>query len=121
LLSTSRRLDPALIGGEHYDTARAVRELLRRERELLEATPDGKLGDLTAAERGLIARARKARRFISQPFAVAVAFTGRPGQVVPLAETLRAYKAILAGQYDDLPEEAFLWRGGLDIAPDVVQ
>jgi F-type H+-transporting ATPase subunit beta len=88
---------------------------------LLEARPDGKSHDLTAEERGLLTRARKARRFISQPFAVAVPFTGRPGHVVPLAETLRAYKAILAGQYDDVSEEAFMWRGGLDIAADAAR
>jgi RNA polymerase sigma factor (sigma-70 family) len=121
LLSTSCRMDPTQIGGEHYDTARAVRDLLRRERDVLEGTPEGKSRDLTAEERGLIARARKARRFISQPFAVAAPFTGRPGHIVPLAETLRAYKAILAGQYDDVPEETFMWRGGLDIAPDAAQ
>lgn len=68
---------------------------------------------MTAEERNLISRARKVQRFFSQPFAVAAPFTGRPGQVVPLAETIRAYEEVLVGQYDAVPDDAFLWRGGL--------
>ncbi len=115
LLSTSRQMDPAVIGQEHYALACAVRDLLRGERALLEAAPYGRPHDLTAGERLIIARARKAQRFFSQPFAVATAFTGRPGQIVTLVETMQAYKALLAGEYDALPEEAFAWRGGLPI------
>jgi F-type H+-transporting ATPase subunit beta len=113
LLSVSRQMDPTIIGMDHYEVAHAARDLLRSERDLLEAAPDGRPRDLSDADRGLIARARKAQRFFSQPFAVATPFTGRPGQVVPLTETLRAYKALLAGEYDDLPEEVFAWRGTL--------
>lgn len=111
LLSTSAQMDPSLIGSEHYEIARAVRDLLRRQRELLEGAPDGKPRALTTEECRLIARARKVQRFFSQPFAMAAPFTGREGRIVPLAETIRAYKALLSGEYDDLQEEAFIWRG----------
>lgn len=121
LLSTSRLMDPAILGREHHDVARAVRDLLRRQRELLEGAPEGKLRAFTADERRLIARARKVQRFVSQPFAVAEEFTGRAGQVVPLAETLRACKALLDGHYDDVQEEAFMWRGALDSMHDVAR
>ena len=113
LESTSRLMDRAIIGPKHFEVARAIRDLLRHERDLLEGTPDGQIRDQTAEERDRISRARKVQRFCSQPFAVAEAFTGRKGQVVPHAETIRAYDAVLAGQYDALPDEAFLWRGGL--------
>jgi F-type H+-transporting ATPase subunit beta len=116
LLSTSRQMDPHIADGEHYAVAHAVRDLLRRERDLLEAAPDGRLREFTDDERRLIARARRAQRFFSQPFAVAEDFTGRAGQVVPLTETIRAYKALLAGEYDGLPEDAFTWRGALPVA-----
>lgn len=114
LLSTSRLLDPAIVGPEHYDVACGARRLLRRYRELQESAPDGKTRQLTAEEIALIARARKVQRFFTQPFAVAAPFTGRPGQVVPLAETIRACEALLAGAYDDTPEGAFMWRGAID-------
>jgi F0F1-type ATP synthase beta subunit len=113
LRSVSDQMDPAIIGREHYEVALAVRDILRHERALLEAAPDGRSHDLSDADRRLIARARKVQRFLSQPFAVATPFTGRPGQVVPVAATLHAFKALVAGEYDDLPEEAFAWRGAL--------
>ena len=121
LLSTSRLMDPARISQSHYDAARAVRTLLRRQRDLLEGAPDGKPHEYTTEERLLIARARKVQQFFSQPFAVATAFTGRPGQVVPLEQTIRGYEALLAGHYDSVPEEALLWLGALLPAQDLPQ
>ncbi len=114
LLSVSRLMDPAIIGREHYDVAMGVRQLLRRQRDLLEGAPDGRTRHLDADDLTLLARASKVQRFFSQPFAVAEPFTGRPGRVVPLAETIRACKALLAGAYDYLPEDAFTWRGTID-------
>jgi len=114
LLSTSRIMDPAIIGRKHYDVACGVRDLLRRYREIQESAPDSKPRQLGAADLTLVARARKIQRFFSQPFAVAEAFTGRPGEVVPLAETIRACQALLAGAYDNVPEDAFMWRGTID-------
>jgi len=114
LLSTSVVTDPALIGQDHDAVAQGVRALLRRVRDLQESAPDGTLQHLTPQDHLLVARARKLQWFFTQPFAVAESFTGRPAQVVPLAATIRACGALLAGAYDDLPEEAFLWRGTLD-------
>lgn len=114
LLSTSRLMDPALIGQEYYEVARDVRALLRRYRELQEAAPDGQARPLSADDRTLIARARRMQRFFTQPFAVAEPFTGRAGQSVPLAETIRVCEALLSGAYDGVPEEAFLWRGTIE-------
>ncbi len=114
LLSVSRLMDPAIVGQEHYELAMGVRQLLRRQRDLLEGAPDGQMRHLDADDLTLLARASKVQRFFSQPFAVAEPFTGRPGRVVPLAETIRACKALLAGAYDHLPEDAFTWRGTID-------
>jgi F0F1-type ATP synthase beta subunit len=114
LLSISRLMDPTIVGQEHYEVAMGVRQLLRRQRDLLEGAPDGRTRHLDADDLTLLARASKVQRFFSQPFAVAEPFTGRPGRVVPLAETIRSCKALLAGAYDHLPEEAFMWRGTID-------
>jgi RNA polymerase sigma factor (sigma-70 family) len=114
LLSTSRLMDPAGISIEHYEAARAVRELLRRQRDLLEGAPDGRLAPYTAEDRLLLSRARKLQRFFSQPFAVAAPFTKRSGQTVALADTIRSCRELLAGAYDDIPEDAFMWRGAID-------
>src|SRR5579871_4255527 len=114
LLSTSRLMDPANVGQEHYDVALGVRQLLRQQRDLLEGAPDGRTRQYSADDLTILTRANKVQRFFSQPFAVAEPFTGRPGQVVPLSETIRACKALLAGAYDHLPEEGFMWRGAMD-------
>jgi len=107
LLSWSRHLDPAVVGQEHYDVALGVRRLLRRYRELQEA------GDaaLSPEDKTVIARARRVQRFFTQPFSVAEPFTQRKGQYVSRDETVRGFKALLEGVYDDLPEDAFLWCG----------
>ncbi len=114
LLSTSRLMDPAIIGHDHYEAAQGVRRLLRRYRELQESGQDGRPHALTDEDRVLVARARKVQRFFSQPFVVAEPFTRRPGRYVPLSETVRSFKALLEGAYDDLPDEAFMMRGSID-------
>jgi F-type H+-transporting ATPase subunit beta len=114
LPSTSRLMDPAIVGREHYDTARAVRHVLRTARDLLEGGEDGRERPFSAADRLVMARARKLQRFFTQPFAVAEAFTGRRGQVVPLAETIRGCQAVLAGAYDGVEDDALMWRGSID-------
>ncbi len=112
-------MNPAVIGQAHYDVAHSVRDLLRQVRYLQESTPDGIMRHLTAEDYILVARARKLQRFFTQPFAVAEPFTGRPAQIVPLAETIRACRELLDGVYDDMPDEAFMWRGSLDQAMPV--
>ncbi|MCA1597819.1 MAG: sigma-70 family RNA polymerase sigma factor, partial [Chloroflexi bacterium] len=109
LLSWSRHLDPAVVGQEHYDVALGVRRLLRRYRDLQEGLDGG--GALSPEDKTVIARARRVQRFFTQPFSVAEPFTQRKGQYVSRAETVRGFKALLEGAYDDLPEEAFLWCG----------
>jgi len=115
LLSGSRHLDPAVVGQEHYEVATGVRRLLQQYRDLRERSAAEPGTTLTPEETMLTARARKAQRFFSQPFAVAEPWSGRPGVYVSRAETVRGFKALLAGAYDGLPEEEFLWRGTLDI------
>jgi len=115
LLSGSRHLDPAVVGQEHYEVATGVRQLLLQYRDLRERSAAEPGTALTPEETVLAARARKAQRFFSQPFAVAEPWSGRPGVYVSRVETMRGFKALLAGAYDDLPEEDLLWRGALDI------
>jgi len=114
LLSWSRHLDPAVVGQEHYDVALGVRRLLRRYRDLQEGLDGG--GALSPEDKTVIARARRVQRFFTQPFSVAEPFTQRKGQYVSRAETVRGFKALLEGAYDDLPEEAFLWCGPIEQA-----
>jgi len=116
LLSTSRLMDPAIIGQEHYDVARGVRDLLRHYRDLQEGAPDGAPRSLTPEDHMIVARARRVQRFLTQPFFVAEPFTGRASQYVSRAETIRGFKALLEGAYDDLPEDAFLWCGPIEQA-----
>ncbi len=115
LLSSSRHLDPTVVGQEHYEVATGVRRLLQQYRDLRERAAAKPGTAPTPEETMLAARARKAQRFFSQPFAVAEPWSGRPGAYVSRAETVRGFKALLAGAYDDVPEEGFLWRGTLDI------
>jgi RNA polymerase sigma factor (sigma-70 family) len=114
LASTSRLLDPAIVGQEHWEVAQRVRQLLQRARALESVHPSG-VG-LSEAEQRDVARARRLQRFFSQPFFVAEPFTGHPGRSVSRAETVRACRAILEGTYDALPEEAFLFVGGMEEA-----
>ncbi|MBX2796463.1 MAG: F0F1 ATP synthase subunit beta [Myxococcales bacterium] len=112
--STSRILDPQVLGDEHYNTARAVQQVLQRYKELQDIIAILGMDELSAEDRMVVARARKVQKFLSQPFHVAEQFTGRPGAYVKTEDTIRGFKEILEGKHDDLPEEAFLLRGGID-------
>jgi F-type H+-transporting ATPase subunit beta len=112
--STSRQLDPLIIGHEHYDVARGVQKTLQRYKELKDIIAILGLDELSEEDKLTVARARKIQRFMSQPFFVAEVFTGAPGKYVPLKETIRAFKGILAGEYDHIPEQAFYMVGGID-------
>jgi F-type H+-transporting ATPase subunit beta len=114
LASTSRLLAPAIVGQEHWEVAQRVRELLQRAGALESAHPGG-VGLSDEQQRDL-ARARRVQRFFSQPFFVAEPFTGHSGRSVSRTETVRACRAILEGAYDVLPEEAFLFVGGIEEA-----
>ncbi len=114
--STSRQLDPLVIGQEHYDTARAVQKTLQRYKELKDIIAILGMDELSDEDKLTVSRARKIQRFLSQPFFVAEVFTGAPGKYVPLKETIRGFQAILAGEYDSLPEQAFYMVGTIDEA-----
>jgi F-type H+-transporting ATPase subunit beta len=116
LASTSRILDPRIIGEEHYQTARAVQRTLQRYKELQDIIAILGMEELSEEDRATVARARKIQRFLSQPFFVAEAFTGAPGKYVPLAEGVRGFREIVEGKHDDLPEQAFYMVGGIDEA-----
>ncbi len=112
--STSRQLDPLLVGPEHYEVARAVQTTLQRYKELKDIIAILGIDELSDQDKLIVMRARKIQRFLSQPFFVAEVFTGMPGKYVSLAETIRGFKAILAGRYDHLPEQAFYMVGSID-------
>jgi F-type H+-transporting ATPase subunit beta len=114
--STSRQLDPLVVGQEHYDTARAVQGVLQRYKELKDIIAILGMDELSEEDKQIVSRARKIQRFFSQPFFVAEVFTGSPGKYVPLAETIRGFKAILNGECDHLPEQAFYMVGNIDEA-----
>ena len=114
LESTSRILDPNIIGEEHYNTAQAVKQLLQKYNELQDIIAILGVEELSDADKLVVARARRAQRFLSQPFFVAEQFTGLPGVMVPLNETIRGFKMILNGEMDEYPEQAFLNAGTID-------
>ncbi len=114
--STSRQLDPLVIGQEHYDTARGVQYVLQRYKELKDIIAILGMDELSEQDKQLVSRARKIQRFLSQPFFVAEVFTGSPGKYVPLKETIRGFAGILNGDYDHLPEQAFYMVGSIDEA-----
>lgn len=114
--STSRIMDPLVLGKEHYEVARGVQEVLQRYKELQDIIAILGMEELSDDDKLLVARARKIQRFLSQPFFVAEVFTGSPGKYVPLKETIRGFKEILSGKYDDLPEGAFYMVGTIDEA-----
>ncbi len=116
LASTSRIMDPHIIGQEHYDVAQRVIHLLQKYNELQDIIAILGVDELSDEDKLVVARARRAQRFLSQPFFVAEQFTGLPGVMVPLAETIRGFKMILDGEVDDLPEQAFLSVGTIDEA-----
>ena len=119
LASSSRILDPNIVGEEHYNTAREVQRVLQRYRDLQDIIAILGIDELSEEDRQLVSRARKMQRFLSQPMRVAEQFTGREGRYVPLKETVRGFKEILEGKHDDLPEQAFYMVGGIDEAAEV--
>jgi F-type H+-transporting ATPase subunit beta len=112
--STSRILDPNIVGQEHYDTARAVQGTLQRYKELKDIIAILGMDELSDEDKQTVARARKIQRFLSQPFFVAEVFTGSDGVQVPLEDTISSFKAVVAGEYDHLPEGAFYMVGGIE-------
>jgi F-type H+-transporting ATPase subunit beta len=112
--SNSRQLDPLIVGQEHYDVARAVQKTLQRYKELKDIIAILGMDELSEQDKLIVMRARKIQRFLSQPFFVAEIFTGSPGKYVSLKETIRGFKAILNGEFDDLPEQAFYMIGSID-------
>jgi F-type H+/Na+-transporting ATPase subunit beta len=114
--STSRQLDPLVVGDEHYDTARGVQVVLQRYKELQDIIAILGMDELSEEDKLIVGRARKIQRFLSQPFHVAEVFTGAPGKYVPLKDTIRGFKGILAGEFDALPEQAFYMVGTIEEA-----
>ncbi|MCZ7585237.1 MAG: F0F1 ATP synthase subunit beta, partial [Deltaproteobacteria bacterium] len=112
--STSRILDPHILGEDHYNTAREVQRMLQRYKDLQDIIAILGMDELSEDDKLTVARARKIQRFLSQPFFVAEAFTGRPGKYVKLQDTIEGFKRIVAGEFDDLPEQAFYMAGGID-------
>lgn len=114
--STSRQLDPLVVGQEHYEVARSVQKVLQRYKELKDIIAILGMDELSEEDKLVVARARKIQRFLSQPFFVAEIFTGNSGKYVPLKETIRSFKGIVNGEYDHLPEQAFYMVGSIDEA-----
>lgn len=114
--STSRQLDPLVVGQEHYDTARKVQGTLQRYKELRDIIAILGMDELSEEDKLVVKRARKIQRFLSQPFFVAEIFTGAPGKYVPLKETIRGFRGIIEGEYDNLPEQAFYMVGSIEEA-----
>ena len=114
LASTSRMLEPDVVGHEHYETARAVQSVLEKYRQLQDVIAVLGMDELSAEDKRTVSRARRIQRFLSQPFHVAENFTGIPGAYVPIKETIKGFQAILGGDVDDLPEQAFLMCGTID-------
>jgi F-type H+-transporting ATPase subunit beta len=116
LESTSRILDPIIIGDEHYNVARGVQAILQRYKELMDIIAILGMEELSAEDRAIVNRARRIQKFLSQPFSVAETFTSIPGKFVKLADTIRSFKEILDGKHDDLPENAFYMVGSIEEA-----
>jgi F-type H+-transporting ATPase subunit beta len=112
--STSRILDPKVIGEEHYAVSRSVQKILQRYKELQDIIAILGMEELSEDDKLTVSRARKIQRFLSQPFHVAEVFTGRPGKYVKIADTIKGFKAVVDGQYDDVPEQAFYMTGGIE-------
>ena len=114
LESSSRMLDPRVVGEEHYEVATKVKHILERYKELQDIIAILGVDELADEDKIIVSRARKIQRFLSQPFTVAEQFTGMKGKFVPIKETIRGFKGILEGKYDDIPESAFLFAGTID-------
>jgi F-type H+-transporting ATPase subunit beta len=118
LASTSRILDPIILGQEHYSTARAVQGILQRYKDLQDIIAILGMEELSDEDKLIVARARKLQRFLSQPFFVAEVFTGQPGRYVKLADTIKGFKEVVEGKHDELPEQAFYMVGGIEEAQE---
>lgn len=114
LESTSRIMDPLILGEEHYNTARGVQEVLQRYNDLQDIIAILGMDELSDSDKLIVSRARKIQRFLSQPFSVASQFTGMEGKYLPLKETIRGFKEVLEGKHDEIPEQLFLFAGGID-------
>jgi F-type H+-transporting ATPase subunit beta len=114
LASTSRILDPRILGDEHYNTARAVKQILQRYKDLQDIIAILGIDELSEEDKLTVTRARKIQRYLSQPFFVAEQFTGIKGQYVPIAETVRGFREIAEGKHDGIPEQAFYMAGTID-------
>ena len=112
--STSRILSPEVVGQEHYETARAVQQILQRYKELQDIIAIMGMDELSEADKITVNRARKVQRFLSQPFEVAEQFTGYQGRYVPLKDTIRSFQEIISGKHDHIPESYFLYKGNID-------
>jgi F-type H+-transporting ATPase subunit beta len=121
LSSTSTVLTPDIVGEEHYGTARAVQAILQRYKELQDIIAILGMDELSEEDKVIVSRARKVQKFLSQPFFVAEQFTGITGQFVKIEDTIAAFKAILEGKCDDLPEQAFYLVGNLDMVYEKAQ
>lgn len=119
--STSRMLDPLIVGEEHYQVARRVQEILQRYKSLQDIIAILGMDELSEEDKITVARARKVERFLSQPFFVAEVFTGSPGQLVPLEDTIKSFKGLVEGEYDHLPEAAFYMVGSIEMAIEKAQ
>ena len=111
-------MDPRIVGEEHYKVASEVKNVLEKYKELQDIIAILGIDELSDEDKATVARARRIQRFLSQPFTVGEQFTGMPGKYVPIKETIRGFKEILEGKYDDLPESAFLFAGTID---DVIE
>jgi len=116
LASTSRILDPRIIGDDHYNTAQSVKAILQRYKDLQDIIAILGVDELSEEDKQTVARARKIQRFLSQPFHVAEQFTGFPGKYVKLADSIKGFKEIVDGKHDDLPEQAFYMVGTIEEA-----
>ncbi len=119
--STSRILDPRIVGEEHYQVARSVQGILQRYKSLQDIIAILGMDELSEDDKLVVSRARKVERFLSQPFDVAQVFTGSPGVQVPIADTVRSFKGLVAGDYDHLPEAAFYMVGTIEQAIEKAQ
>ena len=118
LASSSRILDPQTVGQLHYDVARRVQKILQRYRDLQDIIAILGVDELSEDDKQIVARARRIERFLSQPFLVAEVFTGKEGRITPLADTIRSFQEICDGQWDHLPEQAFLYVGSVEEAEE---
>ena len=112
--STSRILDPNVVGQEHYDVARSVQFILQRYKNLQDIIAILGIEELSDEDKVVVGRARRIQKFLSQPFFVAETFTGRPGKYVKIEDTIRGFKEVVEGKHDDIPEQAFYMAGGID-------